>query len=157
MDEKTIDYNAMVNDRYRVNGFMHYNHIELDHAERDKAVFRLTIRPESRNPFEQLNGGAIFTMADQAGGAAALTDGRAYVTQNASLQFIRNEASGTVYATATVVHRGRATCLVHIDITSEKGTLLAIGTFNFFAVNMELMNEKRPADSVYRPGEAPAR
>ena len=154
--ETPIDYNALVEDRYRVNGFMHHNYIELDHAERDLAVFRLTIRPESRNPFEQLHGGAIYTMADNAAGAAAFSaDGRPYVTQSTTFHFIRNVASGTVYATGRVIHRGRSTCLTRVEITDETGRLLATGDFSFFAVDMDLMNSKRPADSVYSGGKLP--
>lgn len=153
MEEKEIDYNALVNERYRVNGFMHHNYIELDHVEKDKAVFRLTIRPESRNPAEQLHGGAIYTLGDNAGGAAAASDGRYYVTQAGQLHFLRNVASGTVYATACVIHRGRATCLTRIDVTDETGRLLATGEYTFFVVDPELMRQKRPADSVYRKAD----
>ena len=150
MDEEKIDYAALVNERYTLNGFMHYNHIELEKAERDRAVFRIVIRPENRNPFEQLAGGAIYTMADLVGGAAALTDGRCYVTQSSSFHFIRNVASGTVYATGSVIHRGKSTCLVNVDINDESGRLLATGEFNFFSVDREIMDRKRPADSVYQ-------
>ena len=57
--------------RLQKNAFMLHNHIELESVEPDRAVFRLDIRPESRNPYGMVHGGAIYTMADNATGTAA--------------------------------------------------------------------------------------
>ena len=132
--------------RLRNNAFMQHNYIELESVERDRAVFRLDIRPESRNPYGQLHGGAIYTMADNAAGSAAHTDGRYYVTQTSALHFLRNQASGTVRATAWVRHRGRSTVLTAVDITGEGGKLLATGEFTFFCVDKALMDQKGPKE-----------
>ena len=107
--------------RLQKNAFMLHNHIELESVEPDRAVFRLDIRPESRNPYGMVHGGAIYTMADNATGTAAHTDGRYYVTQTSALHFLRNQASGTVRATAWVRHRGKSTVLTAVDITGEDG------------------------------------
>ena len=48
-------------ERLKKNQFMSYNHIELEHVEPDYAVFRLDIRPESRNIFGMVHGGALYT------------------------------------------------------------------------------------------------
>lgn len=128
--------------RTEANAFMHHNFIEMVSVTPDRAVFRLTIRPESRNPYGLVHGGAIYTMADNAAGAAVHTDGRCYVTQTGTLHFLRNVSSGTVYAAASVRHRGRSTCLTGVDITSEDGKLLAAGEFTFFCVDRELMEKK---------------
>ena len=128
--------------RLAKNAFMQHNYIELESVEPDRAVFRLDIRPESRNPYGLLHGGAIYTMADNATGAAAHTDGRYYVTQTSALHFLRNQASGTVRATAWVRHRGKSTVLTAVDITGEDGKLLATGEFTFFCVDPEIMARK---------------
>ena len=124
------------------NAFMLHNFIELESVEPDRAVFRLDIRPESRNPYGLLHGGAIYTMADNATGAAAHTDGRYYVTQTSALHFLRNQATGTVW----VRHRGKSTVLTAVDITGEDGKLLATGEFTFFCVDKALMDEKAPKE-----------
>ena len=128
--------------RLQKNAFMLHNHIELESVEPDRAVFRLDIRPESRNPYGMVHGGAIYTMADNATGTAAHTDGRYYVTQTSALHFLRNQASGTVRATAWVRHRGKSTVLTAVDITGEDGKLLATGEFTFFCVDKGLMDSK---------------
>ena len=132
--------------RMEKNAFMLHNHIELESVEQDRAVFRLEIRPESRNPYGLIHGGAIYTMADNATGTAAHTDGRYYVTQTSALHFLRNQATGVVRATAWVRHRGRSTVLTSVDITGEDGKLLATGEFTFFCVDKGLMDQKGPKE-----------
>ena len=129
-------------ERYQKNTFMLYNHIEIESVEPDRAVFRLEIRPESKNPFGMVHGGAAYTMADNATGTAAHTDGRYYVTQTSALHFLRNQSEGVVRASAYVRHRGNSTCLVAVDITGEGGKLIATGEFTFFCVDKALMDQK---------------
>jgi acyl-CoA thioesterase len=128
-------------ERLKNNGFMTYNHIELERAEPDLAVFRLEIRPETRNIYGMVHGGALYTLADNATGTAAHTDGRNYVTQDGTLHFLRNQHAGTVRATARVRHRGHTTALIAVDITGEDGVLLATGDFTFFCVDRDRPKE----------------
>lgn len=130
--------------RLKRNGFMQHNYMELESVEKDRAVFSLTIRPESCNPYGMVHGGAIYTLADNATGAAAHTDGRYYVTQTSALHFLRNQSKGVVRAIATVRHRGKSTVLTAVDIEGEGGKLLATGEFTFFCVDKDLMDSKVP-------------
>lgn len=125
---------AKTRERIKGNGFMVYNHMELETVEPDYAVFRMEIRPESKNVFGMVHGGAIYALADNATGSAAHTDGRHYVTQNGNLHFLRNQAEGNIRAIARVRHRGRSTVLVLVDVVGDGGTLLATGEFSFFCV-----------------------
>ena len=129
-------------EQMRNNAFMIYNHVEMESVEKDHAVCRLKIRPESKNPYGMVHGGAIYTMADNVTGAAAHTDGRFYVTQTSALHFLRNQSEGMVRAEAHVRHRGKSTCLVAVDITGENGTLIATGEFTFFCIDMDVMAKK---------------
>lgn len=128
--------------RAEKNAFMLHNYMELESVEPDRAVFSLTIRPESRNPFGMVHGGAIYTLADNATGAAAHTDGRYYVTQTSALHFLRNQSEGVVRAVAMVRHRGKSTVLTAVDILGEGDKLLATGEFTFFCVDKDLMDSK---------------
>lgn len=139
---------AQARSRLGRNAFMLYNHMELESLEQDRAIFRLDIRPESRNPFGMVHGGALYTLADNAAGTAAHTDGRAYVTQTSSLHFLRNQEAGTVRAEGRVRHRGRSTCLTEVDITGEGGVLLATGAFTFFCVNPNLMAQSERQNQI---------
>lgn len=124
------------------NAFAVYNHIEAEFVEPDHAIFRLNIRPESKNPYGVVHGGAIYTMADNATGYAAHTDGRSYVTQSSAMHFLRNQTDGIVRADARVRHRGRTTCLVDVDILGEGEKLLATGEFTYFCIDPDIMAQK---------------
>ena len=142
MEESLEHIRESTENRMKKNAFMLHNYIELESVERDRAVFKLEIRPESCNPYGLIHGGAIYTLADNATGAAAHSDGRYYVTQTSALHFLRNQAKGTVRATAWVRHRGKSTVLTAVDITGEGGKLLATGEFTFFCVDKALMDQK---------------
>lgn len=124
------------------NAFTAHNFIRLESAEPDHVVYRLDIRPESRNPYGMVHGGALYTLADDAAGGAAHSDGRHYVTQSGTLHFLDNRAHGTIRASGRVRHRGRSTVLVAVDITDEAGALLATGEFSYFRVDMKRMAER---------------
>lgn len=124
------------------NAFTEHNFIRLEAVEPDQAVYTLEIRPESRNPYGMAHGGALYTLADDAAGAAAHSDGRHYVTQSGNLHFLDNRAHGAVRAEGRVRHRGRSTVLVDVDITAQDGTLLATGTFTYFHVDRGRMAER---------------
>ncbi|BAK97227.1 hypothetical protein OBV_00290 [Oscillibacter valericigenes Sjm18-20] len=126
------------NKRLSLNRFTIYNFIDLSILEKDRAECRLTLRPESTNPLGMLHGGALYTMADSTAGSAAHSDGRIYVTQNSCMNYLSNIKEGTAVAVGTVVHRGKTTCLVNVDITAEAtGKLLATGSFTFFCIGSE--------------------
>ena len=125
-----------------VNAFSEHNFIRLESAEPDRAVYRLDIRPESRNPFGMVHGGALYTLADDAAGVAAHSDGRSYVTQHGDLHFLDNRACGSVRALGQVRHRGRSVVLVDVEITDEAGSLLATGAFSYFCVDRKRMAQR---------------
>ena len=125
--------------RLSANAFTDHNFIRLESLEPDLAVYCLEIRPESRNPYGMVHGGALYTMADDAAGGAAHSDGRHYVTQSGDLHFLDNRSHGTIRAAGRVRHRGRSTVLVAVDITDEAGTTLATGTFSYFCVDAKRM------------------
>lgn len=128
--------------RLEQNTFMNYTHQVLERVEKDHAVFRMDIFPESHNSFGMVHGGVIYTLADNATGCAAHSDGRHYVTQSSSFNFLRNQPEGTIYAEAKVRHRGGTTCLIDVEVTGDGGKLLASGTFTYFCVDRNKIEEK---------------
>ena len=128
IDQQTFD--AIVT----ANKFALYNGITMRQLELGKAEAVMEMGPNSLNPHGQLHGGAIYTLADCAGGTACRTDGRKYVTLVGMIHFIHSATSGTITATAVVIHRGRTTSLASIRITDQDDTLLATGEFTFFCL-----------------------
>ncbi len=125
------------------NGFMYHNFMEELSAGDGKAEYKLTIRPESRNGYGFVHGGALYALADNAAGAAAHSDGRYHVTQNGDMHFLRNQMEGDIFARATVTHRGRTTSLVQVDLVGQAGDLLASGFFTYFCIGGEEPEQKK--------------
>ena len=119
----------------RRNPFVLHNGIEIEDVWPDRAILRFEIRPESLNLHGLVHGGALFTLADNAAGCAASTDGRVYVTHSSDIHFLRTQAAGTVRAEARVRHRGRSTVLVDVNISGEDEKLLATASISFFCVD----------------------
>lgn len=119
----------------RNNAFTEYNHIELAEVKPDYAVFEMEIGPNSTNGYGRVHGGALYALADNAAGCAIHTDGRDYVTQTGTLNFLSNQTHGVIRAAARVRHRGRRTALASVDITGEGEKLLATGDFLYYCVS----------------------
>ena len=119
------------------NPFMQYNHIEIGSVTRDSASMSLEIRKDSTNIYGYVHGGAFFTMADCCAGLTARSDGRQYVTQSASVNFIRNVKSGRLTACGKTISRGRRICVVSVEITDEAGELLFASTFSMYCVDAQ--------------------
>jgi len=115
------------------NPFVTHNHISLRHVEHDRAEAVLQVGADSVNPYHILHGGAYYTIADCAAAAACRSDGRAYVTLDGTIHFLKSAGPGDmVTASAAIRHRGRTTALVDITITDQQERLLATGEFTFF-------------------------
>lgn len=116
------------------NAFANHAGVVVTDARPDYAEAILEIKPETLNSFGSVHGGAFFTLADVCAGMAARTDGRGYVTQQASVQFLRGAKEGRITARAQVLHRGGTVCLIEVRITDAADRLLFLGTFNFYCV-----------------------
>ena len=65
----------------------------------------------------------------------ARTDGRKYVTQNGSLNYLSNVAQGHLEAESRVIRRGRTVCVLDIAVRCpEENKLLAEGIFTMYAI-----------------------
>ena len=116
------------------NAFANLAGVVVTDIQPDYAEAVLEVTPAVMNAFGSVHGGAYFTLADACAGMAARTDGRGYVTQQASVQFLRAAKTGRVTARATVRHRGGTVCLIEVQITDEADRLLFLSTFNFYCV-----------------------
>lgn len=128
----------------RSNPFVQLIGAEIVEVLPDRARLRLAIRPETLNPHGLVHGGALFTLADNAAGCAASTDGRAYVTQGGDIHFLRTQAAGTVTAEARVAHRGRSTVLVEVSLFGEEDRLMAAASFTYFCVDGSGIDRNSP-------------
>ena len=142
MKEQTLKEKSQEVSRH--NPFVQLVGIEIEEVGQDCSRLRLAIRPECLNPHGLVHGGALFTLADNAAGCAASTDGRTYVTQASDIHFLHTVASGSVLAEAQVKHRGRSTVLVEVSLRGEDDRLLATASFSYFCVNGSEIEHNSP-------------
>ncbi|MBR0208863.1 MAG: PaaI family thioesterase [Oscillospiraceae bacterium] len=148
MEERSLKESSMEVNRH--NPFVRLVGVEIEEVAPDRSRLRLAIRPESLNPHGLVHGGALFTLADNAAGCAASTDGRAYVTQSGDIHFLRVQSSGTVVAESRVLHRGRSTVLVEVSLLGEEGKLMATASFSYFCVDGSEIDRGSPARAARR-------
>jgi uncharacterized protein (TIGR00369 family) len=91
---------------------------------------RMFVKKELSQPYGMLHGGASMALAESIGGAGSsyYVDMKSYVIRG--MQFSANHVkaakTGTyVYATATIIHKGRQTHVWNIDIKNEDNELVS--------------------------------
>src|SRR5574342_117697 len=80
----------------------------------------LEIRPELKQPWGIIHGGAVMTLADTVAGAGAYMNvgpGQESVTVELKVNLIRAVHEGTIRAAAAPLHRGRSTSIWETRVT----------------------------------------
>ncbi len=94
----------------------------------DRVEATLVVRPELKQPWGILHGGAVMTLADTVAGAGAylnVAPGQRSVTVELKINLIRSVREGTIRAVAVPLHRGRSTSIWETRVTDELGRLVA--------------------------------
>ncbi len=99
--------------------------IKLLEVSEGRARAMLEINEKHLNGFGTVHGGAIFTLADFAFGAASNSHGTAAVAINSSISFFKAVSAGILYAEAKEISFHYKLASYAIDITNEKNELIA--------------------------------
>ena len=91
---------------------------------------RMFVKKELSQPYGMLHGGASMAMAESIGGvgSAVYVDIETYVIRGMQMSANHVKAAKVgsyVYATATILHKGRQTHVWNIDIKNEDGDLVS--------------------------------
>jgi acyl-CoA thioesterase len=86
----------------------------------------LAVETRHLNNVGTVQGGAIFTLADFAFGAASKTGGKVTVAVNTNLSFLRPTQSGMLYAEATEISRSRRLSVCTVQVLNDAGELVAL-------------------------------
>lgn len=100
-------------------------------------AWELPVAPHVINTAGGLQGGLLATLVDIVAGRLALDvceDG-SVVTSDMHLRYLRPVTAGAAQATARIVHAGKRSVIIDVEITSQPaGELAAIATINFVRV-----------------------
>ena len=100
--------------------------VELIEIKEGYGKARLVITEEHLNAGNRTQGGALFTLADLALAAAANSHGTLAFSLSSNITFLRSSGPGdTLYAEARERYAGRSTGYYQLDITIQKGELVA--------------------------------
>ena len=106
--------------------------MRLAALEQDRAELVLPFDEELATIGDVVHGGAIATLIDTAGMAAAWADGSepgeaAGSTIGMSVDFVAAARGEDLTATATVIRRGQSLCFCEVAVTGEEGQVVAKG------------------------------
>lgn len=107
--------------------------MRLTRLEQDEVEMTLPFRPELATIGDVVHGGAISTLIDTAGMAAAWADrdgeaeGAGGATIGLSVDFVSAARGEDLTATARVLRRGQTLCFCEVEVTGEAGQLVAKG------------------------------
>lgn len=103
----------------------------------DQAVVTLEVRQHHLNPMGMVHGGVLSSLIDNAMGLAAMSTrpNQKIVTTNLNVHFVAPFESGTLTATARVVHASRSTLTLQADVKDEQGRLGTLGSGSFRIVS----------------------
>ncbi|NLV42973.1 MAG: PaaI family thioesterase [Candidatus Hydrogenedentes bacterium] len=99
--------------------------MKIEQAEAGTAVVTMPITDVHMNGMGAVHGGAIFSLADFCFAVASNSHGRAAMAINCSISFFKGVKSGVLTATAREQHLGNRVAGYLMEITDEKGALVA--------------------------------
>lgn len=111
--------------------------LEFVKAKDKKSIIKMHIDEKVLNPYGIVHGGATFTLADTAAGAAAISLNSPYVTMDASINYLNPGVGNYLIAKGNVIYTGEKTCVVEISIENDNDTLIAKGMFTMYKVDIE--------------------
>ena len=98
-----------------------------------QAKGELYISQKHMNISNAVHGGCIFSLADTIGGSAASSYGDSVVTVSGNINYLTPAiGSKKIVAAANAIKKGKRITVCDVEISDEKGTILAKGTFTYY-------------------------
>lgn len=138
-----IDFDKLIKARNERNKYAIFLGINTTKISEGHAEGEIILRDEHFNPIKSVHGGCIFSLADTIAGSASISYGKKTATLSSNMNFI-SAAMDTekIVAYADVTKRGKKVIVVNVDVTDDKGKKVAIGTFTFFNLNKDFLEEE---------------
>ena len=121
-------------------GFTKLVGVRIGEASGDRAVLTCPVTPDLHQPFGLVHGGVYATLAETAAsvaGASWFGDRGVVVGVSNHTDFLRAVREGGLRAVATPLSRGRTTQLWQVEISDDRGRLVAHG-------KVRLQNQAEP-------------
>lgn len=119
----------------RLNGNSQYlqsNDMKVTELRRGYARVEMIIDQQILNVHGFVHGGALFSLADTAAGAASFATGRDSVTLAGTINYMKPGRGGKLIGIATEINAGRTTGVYEVFIYNDDEVLLSRATFTMF-------------------------
>lgn len=140
--EREKEEKELKESHYLKGPFIENNNISFVKREKDGLIIKMEGQDKHLNGYGIFHGGIFFMLADTAAGLLLIDDGKESVTLQGSMNFIDNTKGGIIYAHAKYVSSGIKNNIIEVKISDKNKKLLAIGTFNFYRVNIKALKRK---------------
>lgn len=133
MDEKLENF---IDDLYERNPFVHLLGMKLEFGCEEYCLFSMALKRELHgNAHNQAHGGATFSLADTAMGASCAFLNKKVVTQNMQISYFSTAQLGsTIFARTKLLHNGRRTVGLEVEIKDNMERLIAKASGSFFVI-----------------------
>lgn len=102
----------------------------------DYAEMQVDFNDDLKNIYGYYHGGVYFALADHTAGMAAISNGDAYVTAAANINYMVAVNEGKLTAKAKVINRSGKLAIVDVSVYNENDVLVNTCTFTMYKINV---------------------
>lgn len=117
--------------------YLQSNDMRVVEVREGYARVEMLIDQQILNVHGFVHGGAMYSLADTAAGAASFASGRDSVTLTGTINYIKPGRGGKLIGVATEISRGRTTGVYEVFIYNDTQVLLSRSTFTMFFLDGE--------------------
>lgn len=124
----TSEQKELVRQVFKTIPYVNLLGMELVDIETPKAVVKLEMRDELRQPHGLLHGGATASLIDTATAFALISvlgGEKQFATVDLDVRYLRPHIDGTLTCTAEVIKPGKHLSTISADVVNEEGKLIA--------------------------------
>ncbi|MBQ3973704.1 MAG: PaaI family thioesterase [Lachnospiraceae bacterium] len=134
-------YEKVREKRNSLNFFARKLGITITKIEKNYAEGQLTVDESFTNPQGSVQGGAMFTLADAVGGAAAGCNGIRIATVDASFHYLRPGLHTSLLKARTrLVKSGSTLAVLDVSVYDQDDTLLSEGIFTYILMKTTIFD-----------------
>lgn len=134
-------YEKVRDRRNSLNFFARKLGITITKIDKNYAEGELPLDESFTNPQGSVQGGAMFTLADAVGGAAAGCDGRRIATVDASFHYLKPGLHTSLLKAKTrLVKAGSTLSVLDVSVYDQDDALLSEGMFTYFIMKTSIFD-----------------
>lgn len=122
--------------------YLQSNDMHVVEVRKGYAKVEMNIDEQILNVHGFVHGGALYSLADTAAGAASFATGRDSVTLSGTINYIKPGKGGKLIGIAQEISAGRTTGVYEVFIFNDTDVLLSRATFTMFFLDGETYHQK---------------